>query len=242
MLSVSCERNTENRTVGMKRKHNFVSLEKKLDAIKRLDQGQTLRKVASELGVGEATVWDWKKKREDIKNWCSQRLVENGSVNSIRKTMRKGEYEKTSEALYQWFLQMKENGNSVTGPILQSKALELHRNFNEGEEFTASSGWLERWKKRYGVSGKKLNVTSERLSADIEETTTFSTEVETGNNRCLDGINSNDETVMNFKLTSVKSLVTNPVTKSEENSTIEYKEVEDKLSSLANPDLSGKWR
>ena len=153
-----------------KRKHVVVSLEKKLDALRRLDRGEPMRRVANELGVGGATVWDWRKKRKELEEWCSQRSLGNTNAIALRKTMRKGDFEKTSEALFEWFLRMREQGISVTGPVLQSKALELHKHFNEGEEFTASSGWLERWKKRYGVSGKKLNITAETLSVDERET------------------------------------------------------------------------
>jgi hypothetical protein len=41
-----------------KRKTTFLSLETKLQAINRLDKGETIQKVASDLGVGEVTVGD----------------------------------------------------------------------------------------------------------------------------------------------------------------------------------------
>jgi transposase len=43
-----------------KRKRVAVSLQIKLDVIKRFDQGETIKKVTSNLGVGEVTVGDWK--------------------------------------------------------------------------------------------------------------------------------------------------------------------------------------
>lgn len=205
-----------------KRKHVVVSLKKKLDALKRLDQGETMKKVASELGVGGATVWDWRKKRQEIEKWCSQRSVGNADAITVRKTMRKGEFEKTSEALFLWFLQRRKEGSPISGPILQSKALELHKRFNEGD-FTASSGWLERWKKRYGIGGKNFNLPEEILSAGTEEKTVVGTEETTELNK-----------VENL------SLGENTPLSNEENFTIKYnKHSEDELLKLDHPHMSG---
>lgn len=90
--------------------------------------------------------------------------------------MKKGEFKRTSEALFVWFLQMKEEGSPISGPILQSKALELNQNLNEGEGFTASNGWLDRWKKRYGIGGRWLNLTEDKLSVGIEDTVALTTD------------------------------------------------------------------
>jgi hypothetical protein len=58
-------------------------------------------------------------------------------------------------------------GSPVSGPMLQAKALEYHKNFKDGEEtFTASEGWLDQWK-RYGI--RQLNISGEKLSADSSE-------------------------------------------------------------------------
>jgi hypothetical protein len=105
-----------------------------LNAIKRLHQGETIRKVTSDLGVGEVTVGDWKGKRGEIKKWCSQRASVSADENASRKTMKKREFEKTSEALILWFTQMRDKGSPISGPILQAKALEFHKHFNEGKE------------------------------------------------------------------------------------------------------------
>jgi hypothetical protein len=38
-----------------------------------MDQGETIKKVASDLGVGEVTVGDCRRKRAEIEEWCSLR-------------------------------------------------------------------------------------------------------------------------------------------------------------------------
>lgn len=55
-----------------KRKSTIVSIETKLNAIKRFDKGESIKKVAKELGVGKVTLGDWRRKRSEIEGWASQ--------------------------------------------------------------------------------------------------------------------------------------------------------------------------
>ena len=48
---------------GMKRKRVVVNMEKKLEAIHRLDMGERLKSIFAEFGDGDSTVTDWKTNR-----------------------------------------------------------------------------------------------------------------------------------------------------------------------------------
>uniref|UniRef100_A0A1B6GQ91 HTH CENPB-type domain-containing protein n=2 Tax=Cuerna arida TaxID=1464854 RepID=A0A1B6GQ91_9HEMI len=154
-----------------KRKWCFVSMDMKLDTLKRIDNGESVNKVASELNVGRSKVIGWKKTRTEIESWCSKRLCTESIVE--RKSMKTSEYEKVGEALFQWFRIQRDKGTPITGPILQKKALHFYNEFKgEGEpDFTASSGWLDRWKHRYGV--KQLSICGEKLSANPNSESEF---------------------------------------------------------------------
>lgn len=221
-----------------KRKRVVVSLEKKLEALKRLDQGQKIKRVASELGVGEATVSDWRKKREEIEKWCFQ--ISLGMCNETihRKTMKKGEFENISEALYMWFIEMRKNDSPVSGPILQSKALELHRSFNEGTEFTASNGWLERWKRKYGISGKKLNKTVMQSSTSATETNPCTVKTETIIEEESLSLDENDSCVevINYNIFPMEMPV-----KNEGNSPLDCVQSH-KESTIISSDVSGEFK
>lgn len=79
--------------------------------------------------------------------------------------MKKGETEEVGEALFLWFVQKREKGLPISGPILQEKTLQFYKDLgNEGGELTTSEGWLEKWKLWYGV--RKLQISGEKLSAD----------------------------------------------------------------------------
>ena len=55
---------------------------------------------------------------------------------------------------------------------MQEKVLKFYEEFQKGEPgFTASVGWLDRWKKRYG--NRQVNVCGKKLSADLENVNKF---------------------------------------------------------------------
>ncbi|XP_042315488.1 jerky protein homolog-like [Sceloporus undulatus] len=143
-------------SIPTKRKKVVVSMEQKLEAIKRLDNGETLQKVADDYGVGR----------------------------------------------------FRDKGVPISGPILQQKALHFQKEFDEGDlGFTASVGWLDRWKRRYGVC--QLCICGEKLSSDFQEMETFKKKfldlVET-ESLTADQIFNCDETGLNYKLLPSKSL------------------------------------
>uniref|UniRef100_K7GBZ6 HTH CENPB-type domain-containing protein n=1 Tax=Pelodiscus sinensis TaxID=13735 RepID=K7GBZ6_PELSI len=152
------------------------------------------------------TVGDWKRKRSELEKWCSDRPSIAGMKD--RKTMKKCEYEKVSEALFLWFTQQRDKGMPLTGPILQEKALNFQKEFNEGKpDFTASVGWLDCWKKRYGL--RQLSICGKKLSAQQEGFLKFK-----ANFHCLieneglscEQIYNCDERGLNYKMLPSKTL------------------------------------
>lgn len=53
-----------------KRKKIVVSMQKRLEAIFRMDKGESLKSIAAEYGVGATTVGDGKKIRVMIEDFC----------------------------------------------------------------------------------------------------------------------------------------------------------------------------
>ncbi|XP_071043106.1 jerky protein homolog-like [Parasteatoda tepidariorum] len=135
------------------KKKRVVSIETKLEAIQRLDKGESIKKVARDLGVGAVTVGDWKRKRNEIEIWSAEK-----ANCSLRKTMKKCEFEKTSESLFLWITHLREKGSPISGPMLQAKALDFNKLFYAGEHFIASSGWLEKeiWKLSIKYTRRKI--------------------------------------------------------------------------------------
>lgn len=223
--------------MSAKGKRKFVSIKTKLEALKRLDKGETIKKIAAEYGVGEVTVGDWRRNRDKIEKFASEKCSDKSS--NERKSMKKAEYEKTSEALFLWFCQQRNKGCPISGPILQEKALHFRNELQEGEEdFTASIGWLDRWKKRYGV--RQLEVCGEKLSADSEAVVQFCEKFKNlvkSENLTLDQIYNCDETGLNFKTLPSKTLASR-----EETSAPGHKKSKERLTLLATSNASGKHK
>lgn len=96
-----------------KRKKVVVTMEQKLQAIKRLDKGESAKKIAAEMGVGKSTVGDWKKGRSEIEKWCSMQTSSSG-IKKV-KMMKKGVYSEINEALFLWFTHNRAKGVPISG-------------------------------------------------------------------------------------------------------------------------------
>lgn len=144
-----------------KRKKVTVTIAKKLKALYRIDKGEPLRSIAIDLGVGISTVSDWKKNRKEIEDFCAK-MVSRDSLGN-RGTIKKAKNVTLDDALYMWYIQELENGIPMSGPTLRKKALSLNKKLGGDPTFTASVGWLGRWKARHGI---KLTLCSQSLLED----------------------------------------------------------------------------
>ena len=82
-------------------------------------------------------------------------LVSSEGLNAGRQTMKTSYYDQLDKALFTWFSQERHKGK------------QLHT--DEPQTFTASEGYLHRWKKRHGIH--QLSIQGEVLSSrhiDIE--------------------------------------------------------------------------
>lgn len=68
----------------------------------------------------------------------------------------------------------KGRGNPVSGPLLREKALWFHQKMQVKESFTASQGWLSRFKARHGI--RQLDIQGEKLSGDKNATDLYKNE------------------------------------------------------------------
>ncbi|CAG4987678.1 unnamed protein product [Parnassius apollo] len=143
-----------------KRKHKTLDLNNKMEILKKLDSGENMCKLAKEYGVGRATIHDLKKKRQKIVDHV--KTMESGP--GKRKTLKVGDCPKMENALYMWFLQRRSKHTPISGEILKTKAIEFYKKITHKDDFRASDGWLDKFKKRFGI--RLLTVSGEKLSSD----------------------------------------------------------------------------
>lgn len=145
-----------------KRKHKTLTLVEKSEIIKKLLKGEKINDLASFYGVGRATIYDIKKNRDKIEGFV-QNLNTKGSD---RKVIKTGEYPLIEDALYTWFLQERSKHTPISGDLIKEKARFFYKEITKKDDFRASTGWLDKFKKRFGI--RLLTTTGEKLSCDFE--------------------------------------------------------------------------
>uniref|UniRef100_A0A147BNC8 Putative tigger transposable element-derived n=1 Tax=Ixodes ricinus TaxID=34613 RepID=A0A147BNC8_IXORI len=80
-----------------------------------------------------------------------------------RKRLREALYEDVEEALYQWFLTIRNENMPISGPILAAKAKKFAFLLGRGD-FQPGGGWIQRFKERHGIVYR--NVVGEAASLD----------------------------------------------------------------------------
>lgn len=152
-----------------KAKQNRLSLEDKVEILKRLDNGVRANRLALDYSVSESAISQIKKQKDQIYEAASKSYQE-----LKKKTLHKAEYEELETKLYGWFLKQRERNCAVNGPLLQAKARELFKSIypdKKEQDFLASDGWLRKFKRRHGL--RFLKVCSEILSSDTTAITPF---------------------------------------------------------------------
>ncbi|XP_015435795.1 PREDICTED: jerky protein homolog-like [Dufourea novaeangliae] len=148
--------------MASKRKRVVLSIKTKHEIIQKLENGESAAKLAKIYGIGKATITGIKNQKDAIENYLLQ--ADTLDVSNNRKSMMVPKNKNVDDAVFQWFLENREKGVPITGPILCEKALEFNEKLKGNPNFKASSGWLEKFKSRHGI--RELNVSGEKLPTD----------------------------------------------------------------------------
>lgn len=127
-----------------------ITIQQKLDILKELEKGKSAKQLAFEYNIGCSTVHDIKKNKNKLLNY-SLLVSESICGSENRKTMKKSPYELLDRALIHWFNNERAQGKAITGPMCVTQAKILFNTIGLTGNFDASSGWLARFKDRYGI-------------------------------------------------------------------------------------------
>lgn len=138
-----------------------LSLMEKLEMIKKVDSSpNTSRaKIAENLGVPVSTLNNIMSKRAII----TKQSLDASPLD--RKKQKPGKYDKVEIVLLEWFRQKRALNLPLSGPIIREKAEDIARRLNV--EFTASNGWIDRFKKRAGLVYKSVSGESKSVDGEI---------------------------------------------------------------------------
>ena len=123
-----------------------LSIADKLKMLDRIKSGEPRQKLVGELGISMRTL------ERVVANEAEIRETAATIPDRSRKRKRTGKNEYVESALGSWFSAIRNKKQTVTGPMLMEKSRDFAKRL--GSDFTPSTGWLARWKKRMGIKFK----------------------------------------------------------------------------------------
>ena len=122
-----------------KRKLNVKPVVIKCKAIKEIEKGLSNKVASLKCGVPKNTISTWVKNKEKY----LQPLEAHGKA----KKLQESDFNKLDHVVFHWFITKRSQNISIDGMLIKQKALSYLTEL-EYEDFHASNGWLDRWKRR----------------------------------------------------------------------------------------------
>lgn len=150
------------------KRNQFLSLKTKIDILNKLNDGVRPIHISNEYGIALSTISRLKKCKTSLRE--AMNIYQN---NSDRRSLRGTFHPKMESALHKWYIEQSENGVAITGSMLRLKARELNKKIRENDlEFRASPGWMDKFKKRYGIrlkSSRGERQTTDNIAFDYDD-------------------------------------------------------------------------
>ncbi|GBM33462.1 Major centromere autoantigen B [Araneus ventricosus] len=136
-------------------KRKALTLKEKADIIEAYDQNPSLSKVelARMFNLSRTTLHSIVAKRDAI----AESMRKFGSYSSMRKKSRTSPFQDIEGKLLMWMEYAKELNLPVNGFTLRRQAMAIAKDLGF-EKFTASNGWIERFKSRHNDFWKACKV------------------------------------------------------------------------------------
>ncbi|XP_053986721.1 jerky protein homolog-like [Hylaeus volcanicus] len=188
--------------------HVFLTLQHRYDILRKLESGISQSELAKEYGVTDVTIRRIKSNAVQIRQQFHIRQpIQISDVNDQDKS-RLSQFDELNARLHTWFLNRRAIGFIVTDLLLQNRAKELNQELCGSSSFSASKGWLWRFKRRHGIRYFKHH--RERTSANAgtaeELSQMFLRRLEEENIK-LQNVYNMDETGLLWKAVSQRLLV-----------------------------------
>lgn len=120
------------------------------------------------LCVPESTLRGWLKEELNLQDFITTVDTKKGLT---RKRARLANDPELDNKVFEWFVQQREAGTPIAGPVIQAQAKKFHQALHGESDFTCSTGWLRRWKDRHGI--RQVKIFGETRSADAQAATEF---------------------------------------------------------------------
>ncbi|ROT86069.1 putative tigger transposable element-derived protein 1-like isoform X9 [Penaeus vannamei] len=175
MLGVKCKSSGD--AAGSAKKRQAITMETKVDIIKRVERGEKMADVARSYQMNRSTIGTILKNKDKIMEHVKSSVPMQSTIISKKRGKVIEELEKL---LSIWMEDCHQKSKPLSLMLIQEKALSLFEDLKTkyGEEaadvtFTASHGWFNRFKARYNLHN--VEVAAEATSADTVAAQEFPT-------------------------------------------------------------------
>lgn len=155
-------------------KRTNLSLSLKMDIIKKFEENcfKSKTALANHFEIAESTLRGILKNKEAI----NAAYLECGIKAKKRSRIQSGQNEDFEKVLVRWFKETRASNIPVNVELLREKALELSKSYDM-ENFSASHGWVEKFKNRHGLASRVLS--GESASVDNDSVAQWMTDLKT---------------------------------------------------------------
>ena len=142
---------SKNKLAGSLKKKN-LSLEEKVKILNyaEANPSEGCRKIGEKYGIGKTMASDIKKNSKKLRK-------DYETFKGSYKKHREGKYHDINNALYNWYNKCVASNIFPDGALLQEEAMFIKEALQKEEliDFTASNGWLQKWKAMYSIREKR---------------------------------------------------------------------------------------
>ncbi|XP_037714313.1 tigger transposable element-derived protein 3 [Drosophila subpulchrella] len=139
----------------------LLSLEEKMEVIRTHEQNKlTVRDLAKRFNIGKTQAAEILKHREAIRRGLATGELK---MNQMRRNPLSQKGTHIDEICFEWFSRARSESIPVSGEMVREKAKQIADEAGY-TDFTASSGWLQKWRKRNNIA---YNATGDSL--DLQE-------------------------------------------------------------------------
>ena len=166
-----------NKNGTIKRKHQALSIAKKVEILEKLGDGVSVKKICETYQIGNSTVYDIKKQKEKLLKFFS----DSGSKQQmyLKKSITHGKSSELDEILINWYNLGTNAGVEISGELLREQAKIFHEKLGLQHLCDYSDGWLYRFKSRHGLKFRASvdNVKKVKEGTSIDKLITLTSEL-----------------------------------------------------------------
>ncbi|XP_050308745.1 tigger transposable element-derived protein 6-like [Anthonomus grandis grandis] len=130
----------------------MLSLKEKMEVVNVLDrESVSVRHLAKRFNIGKTQAAEIAKNKEVIRS-----KLQSGTNINQKKDFLKKEGFAIDKTCFDWFVKARSQSIPISGPLVKMKAKEIAITLGYNN-FSASDGWLQKWRKRHSVSFKCIS-------------------------------------------------------------------------------------